>query len=468
MSSPQDPGSKSLAISLSGGGHRATLFVLGALMYLVDAKANASVTSIASVSGGSLTNGFVGQTLDFRKTNGADFRDRVARPLATQIANSGTLFAPLFSKVYLAILIIGAILVFAIPALVSAPWYVRLLLVFLGLMVWGWIFGARGLVCARAFGTTLFSPNGRGTTLAQLKKEDLDHVICATEFRSAEQVYFAGDFVYSYALGYGGPGKLSVARAVQASAAFPGGFPPSTLPTKEHKFTGAPPPSAGGPPTPPAEMVLTDGGVYDNMGEQWARGYAERIERCPNLKAGRTPPNQLVVVNASARIPWIPFRRRLMPLLGELLALVRVMNVMYINTTNVRRQVIVDSFNPADPTAASALPSVLVQITQSPFRVAKKFAEGKFAQGTTPVADRARRVLEFLKKGPDSEEEWSKIASDNSAVATSLNKIGPEVTARLIYQGYVVTMCNLHVLFGTDFPLIPGELDIKRFRELIT
>lgn len=27
---------KSLAVSLSGGGHRATLFVLGALMYLVD------------------------------------------------------------------------------------------------------------------------------------------------------------------------------------------------------------------------------------------------------------------------------------------------------------------------------------------------------------------------------------------------------------------------------------------------
>ena len=29
---------KSLAVSLSGGGHRATLFVLGALRYLVDKK----------------------------------------------------------------------------------------------------------------------------------------------------------------------------------------------------------------------------------------------------------------------------------------------------------------------------------------------------------------------------------------------------------------------------------------------
>lgn len=77
---------KSLAVSLSGGGHRATLFVLGALMYLADAKANAHVTSIASVSGGSLTNGFVGQTVNFREIDGSEFRKRVAGPLATQIA----------------------------------------------------------------------------------------------------------------------------------------------------------------------------------------------------------------------------------------------------------------------------------------------------------------------------------------------------------------------------------------------
>ena len=72
-----------------GRGHRATLFGLGALLYLVDAKANAHVTSIASVSGGSLTNGFVGQTVNFREVDGSEFRQRVAGPLATQIAKSG-------------------------------------------------------------------------------------------------------------------------------------------------------------------------------------------------------------------------------------------------------------------------------------------------------------------------------------------------------------------------------------------
>ncbi len=142
------------------------------------------------------------------------------------------------------ILIVTGILALLIPAIVPVPWYVRILLFLIGLTLWGWIFAARGRVCARAFNTTLFSPNGRGTKLSDIKKHNLDHVICSTEFRSAEQVYFGGDFVYSYALGHGVPGELSLARAVQASAAFPGGFPPSTLPTKDHKFTGAPPPSA--------------------------------------------------------------------------------------------------------------------------------------------------------------------------------------------------------------------------------
>ena len=463
MSDLPTPNGKSVAVALSGGGHRATLFTLGALMYLVDTGANGNVTSIASVSGGSLTNGLAGQEVNFRTTNSDQFRDKVAKLLATQIARSGTLFAPLFSKVYVVLLVLAAlVLLILIPVIAPVPGYVRILLFLAGTIVWGWILAVRGRVCARAFNTTLYSPGGRETKLADLKKPDLDHVICSTEFRSSEQVYFAGDLVYSYALGIGVPADLSLAKAVQASAAFPGGFPPSTLPTRRHKFTGAPPPSAGGPPEPPGKMVLTDGGVYDNMGEQWARGFAERIRRCPNIGKGRVAPNRLVVVNASARIPWDRFRRQLIPLVGELLALIRVNNILYINTTNVRRQVIVESYNPADPTKAAGLPSVLVQIAQSPFRVASSFAKDK-----TAVGDRARAVLAFLQNGP-SQDQWARIASDNSAVATSLSKFGPEVTARLIYQGYVVTMCNLHVLFGDDFALFREKLDIGQFQALIT
>jgi len=432
-------------------------------MYLVDAKANANVTSIASVSGGSLTNGFIGQTLNFRETDGEEFRQRVASPLATQIAKAGTLFAPLLTKAYLAALTILGLVVPVVTVTVIGPWYLRLLTLLIGMALWGWLFGLRGKVCAFSFSKTLFSPGGRESTLAHLRKNGLDHVICSTELGSAEQVFFAGDFVYSYRLGHSKPADISLATAVQASAAYPGGFPPTTLPIKRFDFKEAAP-SADGRSTWPAYMELTDGSVYDNMGDQWARGFAARINRWRELGEGRTVPDQLMVVNAAARVSGNPFKRLPIPLLGEVKAFLRVLAVMLINTSNVSRQIIVASYNPtnpADPTTPSALPSVLVQITQSPYRIANTFATT-----TGPVSRRARTVLDFLSNGPTS-DEWAKMASDNSAAPTTFSKMGTEVSARLIYQGYVVTMCNLHVLFGDDFPLRPRELSIERFRELI-
>ncbi|MDW3182790.1 hypothetical protein [Roseobacter sp.] len=48
-----------LNISLSGGGHRATLFSLGVFAFLIDAGLIGRVREISSVSGGSLTNGII-------------------------------------------------------------------------------------------------------------------------------------------------------------------------------------------------------------------------------------------------------------------------------------------------------------------------------------------------------------------------------------------------------------------------
>jgi hypothetical protein len=46
-----------VAVALSGGGHRASLFGLGVLLALVDLGLNRLVTQVVSVSGGSITNG---------------------------------------------------------------------------------------------------------------------------------------------------------------------------------------------------------------------------------------------------------------------------------------------------------------------------------------------------------------------------------------------------------------------------
>ena len=70
-----------LEIALSGGGLRASAFCLGALLYLVHAGLNRKVENIASVSGGSITNGFVASRCDYATADLDTFRD-VARELA--------------------------------------------------------------------------------------------------------------------------------------------------------------------------------------------------------------------------------------------------------------------------------------------------------------------------------------------------------------------------------------------------
>jgi hypothetical protein len=82
-----------IAVSLSGGGHRAALFGIGALLYLADVGRNAEVTSIASVSGGSITNGYLAQQIAYDQADSGEIH-RAARGLATTIANDGSLVGP--------------------------------------------------------------------------------------------------------------------------------------------------------------------------------------------------------------------------------------------------------------------------------------------------------------------------------------------------------------------------------------
>lgn len=455
---PPPPVRPILALALSGGGHRASLFTLGALMYVVDAGRQRDTTSIASVSGGSLTNGFVAQTLDFQTTDPRAFAEKVVAPLAGRIARKGTLFAPLLTKLYLLWLVVSFFAAFLPLWLLNAPWWYRHLAAIAALLVWGWFLGLRGRVCARAFRIALFSPSGHVTPLAAIHKE-VSHVLCATEVRTAESLYFSGDFVYGFWFGPGQPGPLPLYRAVQASAAFPGGFPPARIPRHPHQFQGPLEPGKSAPKG--RTLILSDGGVYDNMGDQWAVGFSDRAEIWDWLGQNRQVPNQLVVVNASARVPWVPFRGGWVPLWNELAAFLRVADIMYVNTTNVRRRDIVASFNPLKPDQAGKLAGALVQIAQSPFDVAWRFERIQ----ENPVGDRARAVTQAL--GPENRGRWEQIARQNAAVATTLSKLGVEVSARLLYQGYVVAMCNLHVIMGEDgtWPLLPVP-SLERFEAL--
>ena len=84
------PSDGHLAVALSGGGHRATLFALGALLALVDRGLNRRVAQISSVSGGSIANAFVAQRCHFDQLRPGEL-DPVAADLVATIVTRGLL-----------------------------------------------------------------------------------------------------------------------------------------------------------------------------------------------------------------------------------------------------------------------------------------------------------------------------------------------------------------------------------------
>jgi predicted acylesterase/phospholipase RssA len=442
----------SISVSMSGGGHRAALFGLGALLYLADAGKNHEVTSIASVSGGSLTNAHLAQSLDYSTASAGEVESWAAGP-AKRFSRKGTVTAAPITWLYLialGLLLAATVVVWLLPVAV----WIRSLLFIAVIVFLGIFFGLRGVVCGRAFAATLFRrPGSRRPTRLHEINTAIDHVMCATDLHAGEHAYFSGGFVCAYRFGFGRPGDLPLHAAVQASAAFPGGFPPRWLRTSRFAFRE--------PQDPAAErtrfLTLVDGGVYDNMGDQWAQGLANRKARWAGLADGLREPDELVVVNASAGMTFGSTNALRIPWIGELLTLVRDKDVLYDNGTSVRRQALWDRFELAAK-QQQGLRGALVHIPQSPYSIPKRFRndpdEGRRA--------RAEAALEALGA---QEAEWEEIAGSNSRVGTVLFALGVEKSARLVHHAYVLAMVNLHVQL--DYPLLEMP-DPARFRALVS
>jgi predicted acylesterase/phospholipase RssA len=456
--SPDDAGAaRSISVSLSGGGHRAALFALGALLYLADAGKNRAVTSIASVSGGSLTNGHLAQTLDYTAASADEVADWAATP-AKRFASKGTLWAAPVTWLYLIALGVVTVAVTVGVWWLPLPTWARALLFVAGLLVVGFVAQLRGAVCGRAFARTLFTPKGRRrpTRLHEIHST-LDHVLCATDLHAGEHVYFSGQFVCAYRFGFGRPGNLPLHTAAQVSAAFPGGFPARWLRKSRHHFQQPQDPAAA----KARFLVLADGGVYDNMGDQWAQAVAGRKARWPGLAGMLHEPDELVVVNASAGLEFKSAWTLRLPLVGEFLTLIRDKDVLYDNGTSVRRAALVARFQLAEA-EGRGLRGALVHIPQSPYRVARAFENDR----TDPQrAARAQAALAALAAAGSTEEEWLGIAEANSRVGTNLSALGTEVSARLVRHAYVLALVNLHVILGYPLVAIPAA---ERFEKLVS
>ncbi len=399
------------------------------------------------MSGGSITNGWVGLKTDLYVAASGDFRSDIA-PLARAVSTGGTLWRAPLTWAYLilmgAILALATVLCFPLEGVAAlAVWLVALVVV-------GWLARQRALVAAHAFDQVLF----HGAELGRLNP-NTDHVICACDLQSAEDVYFSGRFVHSYRLGWGVPGDLRLSRAVQASACLPGAFAPVVLPIERHRFS-----LAGAGDEPLTRMLLTDGGVYDNMATEWPLNLRSRAR---SGAAPEPPPHEVdevVVVNGSAGGDVTTRRSVTVPVLGEITSLLAVKDVLYDQTTAVRRRLLDVRYRATRAGIRDdnvRLAGGTVQIDRSPYELPRTFLSGG-----DDLARRAKAALERLT--PGEEAAWAADADANRRVKTALSKIPADRAARILRQAYVLTMVNMHVL--RDYPLLPIPA-VAEFEKLV-
>jgi NTE family protein len=306
MDSPEPLCGKSIAIALSGGGSRAMAFHLGCLRALHAHGILEQAKTISAVSGGSVLAALYCQhSGDF-----ASFEAKVRSVLSCGFVGAALKKAVTTSegiKVLaclfpLVITQLGAtILRYATLACPMPRNFRRRLAAFLNESSFP-RFASRTTILKRVFADELF----KRQMLTELRGDRPKLIIIACELRTKSAFYFARDGVGSWRLGKTDPAQVQIAHAVAASAAYPGLLPALdeylTLEKKgEHTRQ---------------RVILTDGGVYDNLGlaplwpdrEAGISLHAERYDTIVACRAGYgfelSPPpvfwpsRMLAVINA--------------------------------------------------------------------------------------------------------------------------------------------------------------------------
>ena len=224
------------ALCLSGGGYRAMLFHLGSLWALNDHGWLPKIDRISSVSGGSITAAHLAVTwasLQFDASGRAtNFVDAVVSPIR-ELARK---------TIDVQSVIVGMLT----PGTISDR--------------------VRG-----AYDRLMFKKK----TLQDMPDRPR-FVINATSVQSAALFRFSKPYIWDYRVGRIDKPALSIAAAVTASSAFPPILSPMKLDLSDFTFV----PNTGTDLQKPPytkRAVLTDGGVYDNMGLETAWKRYRRI-----------------------------------------------------------------------------------------------------------------------------------------------------------------------------------------------
>jgi NTE family protein len=218
-----------VALCLSGGGYRAMLFHVGAIWRLNELRYLPKLDRVSSVSGGSITAGALGMNwsrLQFDDDGFAGNLDeqfvQPIRSIASKTIDMGAVF--------------GGIL---LPGTISDR-------------------------VAGAYRKHIF-----GHKSLQDLPDRPRFVLNATNIQTGSLWRFSKPYMADYQVGMVRNPKVELAVAVAASSA----FPPILSPVELHLDTGSFDPAERGPlhkPPYTSDVVLADGGVYDNLGLETA------------------------------------------------------------------------------------------------------------------------------------------------------------------------------------------------------
>jgi len=279
---------KGTALCLSGGGYRAMLFHTGALLRLNELGWLPQIDRVSSVSGGSITAGVLAsawQGLTFENNVATNFDSLVVKPVQRLAGKTIDL-----------------------PAIL------------LGL-IWP---GGPARRAAAAYRKHLFGP----ATLQDLP-DTPSFIFNATNLQSGVLLRFSKQWAWDYRVGKVASPTTELAVVVAASAAFPPTLGPLRLTfaqTAHVPNTGdddhGDEPNIEVPPYT-TKLVLSDGGVYDNLG----------------LEAAWKSYHRILISDGGAKIGPEAKPRSLWPL-----QLYRVMNVTDNQVRSLRKRMAIDSY----------------------------------------------------------------------------------------------------------------------------
>ncbi|HEV7766171.1 MAG TPA: patatin-like phospholipase family protein [Thermoanaerobaculia bacterium] len=226
-----------LALCLSGGGYRAMLFHLGTLWYLNDTGYLPKLDRVSSVSGGSITAGVLAtrwKDLTFDATG-----------KATNFGN-----------------------VVVVPVRKMASTTVDAGSVIKGLLTPGTSVSDKVI---KSYRNILF-----GDATLQDFVDKPRFVINATNVQTGSLFRFSKPYIADWRVGMINNPTTKVAEAVAASSAFPPVLSPARLDFNHGQWSQLNTQQCGRPPFT-TKVVLTDGGVYDNMGIETAWKRCKRV-----------------------------------------------------------------------------------------------------------------------------------------------------------------------------------------------